>query len=141
MGWLLAGCGGTSNLRHANIQDNTAPLYIATITVRPDSWRNKNPDRGGVGIEFGYEQQSGEGNQTIVAPTFLQLEPSHGNPVVINGTQTLHGSATADHWHIAFNYLFNLGDHFRLEPTAGLAYDTMKLHVYDAANTSLVEVP
>lgn len=136
-GLLLSAC---STPYPARVNDYNAPLYVASVTIRPESWRNRNPERGGAGIEFEYEHQSGEGKQTIVTPDYLQLEPSYGIPVVLNGTQTVHNLSTADHSHIAFNYLFRFGDHFQLEPSVGVAYDTMKLHVYDAVNTSLVDV-
>ncbi len=135
----LSACTSVSPLDKAKVNDDSSALYMANVTIRPLSWQNKNVDRGGAAIAFGYEHQSGEGDQTLLSPNVIQLQSSNGSIVTLNGTQHLRNSASAYHGHLTFSYLFNFGDHFSLEPEAGIGYDQMNLNIHSLTYGVLID--
>jgi len=140
---LLAGaastaCTSPSQLYRVNVNDDSSSFYVANATIRPDGWQNKNPERGGAGIEFGYEHQSGEATQRLPGG-FIKLAATGGSNVTINGPQYLRNSASADHGHVAFNYLLNFGRYFSLEPEVGIGYDQLNLTVRSLTSGVVVD--
>jgi len=138
IGVASTACTSASQLYRVKVNDDSSSLYVANATIRPEGWQNKNPERGGAGIEFGYEHQSGESTQQLPGG-FIKLDASGGSNVTINGPQYLRNSASADHGHVAFNYLLNFGKHFSLEPEVGIGYDRMNLHLLSLTNSAVVD--
>ncbi len=117
----LSGCAHT--LTSASVDDSSAPLYASTVVIRPESWRPTENKRHWGGIEFGYEHQSGKGLQDIAGDKYI----THDVDNEFIGPQTVHHAAKVDHGRVAYNRLYSMGSHFQLEPSWGIAYDSISI--------------
>jgi len=137
----LSGCtySPVTRPRGVTVRDGATPLYVATAIIRHERWRATNPHHGTGGIEFGYEHQSGVGRDQLIGLSFITLNSVDGASIRITGPQTLRYSASANHEHIAYNYLLTFKQHFELEPAIGIAYDALNLRVFSGTDGAYVD--
>jgi len=118
----LAVTSGCSTTRvHSMVDDDQAPMIATTIIFRPESWRPVSGRKGWGGVEVGYEHQSGDGVQDIHNSEYISYDLDNR----FNGPQTVRHQASVDHSHVAYNRLFEFGPHFQLEPSLGIAHDSI----------------
>ena len=103
------------------VKDDNAASIMASVVIEPEALRHR---RGQGGIEFGYEQQEGDGTQTIDATHFVNLGGRN-----VRGPQTVGTRAEYRHGHLAYTHKFFLGPHFQLEPVLGFGLDKTRIAV------------
>lgn len=116
---MTTGCSTTRV--HSIVDDDQAPMIATTIIVRPESWRPVSERKGWGGVEVGYEHQSGDGVQDIKTKEYISYDLDNR----FNGPQAVRHEASVDHGHVAYNRLFGFGSYFQLEPSLGVAHDSI----------------
>lgn len=127
---LLSGCSTTRV--HSNVEDGQTRMYSASVVVRPESWQSESRPNWRHGVEFAYEHQSGSGSQNLKQNEYIQ----YGSAPQFDGPQIVAHDASVDHAHIGYNSLLRFGQHFELEPSIGLAHDTISVDTKGLVTTT-----
>lgn len=112
---ILAGCG---NVQNVPIRDRDSPVGSVRATFHGKSGTRPS----GPGIEVGYEQYTAKDTQTLAAGESVLLD---GGSFV--GPNTLRHKAQMQYGYVAYNHRLRFGDHFELEPFAGVARVNLKM--------------
>jgi len=129
LAFLALAATGCNSLQHVNVHDKSASKFATRVVVRPDGFPATKRSKGG--IELGYEQYRGNGNQRVESGNQVTLD---GN--TITGPDTLRNEVKIQQGHVSYNHLINFG-RFELEPRVGLAFQQVDVTAVSATNPAL----